>query len=457
MPIQEIALHEGQYEVATDPHRFKVICAGRRWGKSVLSRLIMLKWATETPGDYWIVGPTYDIVKKVHWDQGFKRELNTKAVKKWYESSPLTIELNNGSTIQLKSAENPDNLIGVHLSGLIIDEIAKLRNWHWLWSEALRPTLTDHRAPAIFISSPRGFNHFYDLYQMGKDGGNKNYKSWHFTSYDNPFVPKGEIDDVKEEIPLEKFTQEYLAEFTRYTGIIYKEFDEEKHVGWVDHEKGQRGIYLLGLDFATRGWVAAVLIYQDQDGYKVLDNYKEENLTAKEHAANIKEMVEKYQKPNLVKGYADPSGWADNQQLLGKNQKPMRWSLAEEYQQEGINIVRANNKVLGGINYVRQLFKSDKITIHPRCQDLIDELHDYQWKEQPEKLMMEKNLPEEPRKFNDHLVDSLRYALYSKSVPLKDLVPKPKWGEEQVIVFKPWNVREPEEKDTYNDKFTRKG
>lgn len=132
----------------------------------------MLKWATEKEGLYWIVAPTFQQGKDIHWLQGFKKEIPAKYVVKWNDSE-LSVDLwvidKNGdkvgkSRIQIKSAENPDRLKGVKLHGLIVDEIATMRNWNWIWQEALRPTLTDYRSPAIFISTPKGYNHFYDLF-----------------------------------------------------------------------------------------------------------------------------------------------------------------------------------------------------------------------------------------------------------------------------------------------------
>jgi hypothetical protein len=214
----QVPLNKWQKEVETDTHRFKVICAGRRSGKSVLSRMIILKWAIEKPGVYWIVSPNYKQSKMIHWSE-LQKEVPLKWVLKKNEVD-LAITLKNGSVIELKGAENPDSLRGSKLRGLVIDEIASIRNWDWLWQECLRPTLTDYEAPVIFISTPKGYNHFYDLYQQGQQ--DSIYKSWRFTSYDNPFIPKGEIDQAKTELTEDTFAQEYLADFRKYTGLVYK-------------------------------------------------------------------------------------------------------------------------------------------------------------------------------------------------------------------------------------------
>ena len=223
----EIRLSPWQTTVWNDQHRFRVVCAGRRSGKSVLSQLTVINWANQNEGKYWIVCPTYRQAKQIHWE-GLQHFVPQKLVEKKNEVE-LSITLKNGSVIELKGAENPDTLRGVKLRGLVIDEIASIRNWDWLWSEVLRPTLTDYEAPALFISTPKGYNHFFDLYQQGQAQSDI-HKSWRFTSYANPYIKKEELDNAKKELTEDTFQQECMAQFKRYTGLVYKEFDTDIHV-----------------------------------------------------------------------------------------------------------------------------------------------------------------------------------------------------------------------------------
>ncbi len=225
----KVVLSPWQLEVANDPHRFKVICAGRRSGKSVLARLTLLKWALTNIGTYYLVSPTYRQAKSIHWVE-LRKEVPREWIAKTNETE-LSITLKNGSVIELKGAENPDALRGVKLRGLVIDEIASIRNWDWLWSEVLRATLTDYTSPAIFISTPKGYNHFHEIFERGQQSGSGDgYKSWRFTSYDNPYISREEIDNAKKELTEDTFAQEYLADFRKYTGLVYKEFQREIHV-----------------------------------------------------------------------------------------------------------------------------------------------------------------------------------------------------------------------------------
>lgn len=298
----EIKLSRWQTEVWDDPHRFRVVCAGRRSGKSVLSQLQVLNWANTEVGTYWIVAPTYKQAKTIHWE-GIQHYVPQKLIAKKNEVE-LSIQLTNGSIIELKGAENPDTLRGVKLRGLVIDEIASIRNWDWLWSEVLRPTLTDYAAPAMFISTPKGYNHFYNLYQQGEQA-NSNYKSWRFTSYDNPYIPKEELDYAKTELTEDTFAQEYMADFRQHTGLAHKPWDRKIHL--IDSfdvpNEWNRG---RGFDFGDVHYTASVRFAIDNEDNWFLENcYLDNHKDTKQHAEAILAMD--YGLPFIPK-WGDPSG-----------------------------------------------------------------------------------------------------------------------------------------------------
>lgn len=298
----KVKLHEKQYDVAVDQHRFRIICAGRRWGKSVLARMIVLKWALEKPGIYWIVSPNYKQSKMIHW-RDIQNEIPQQVIQKKNEVE-LSITLKNGSVIELKGAENPDALRGVRLRGLVIDEIASIRNWDWLWSEVLRPTLTDFEAPGLFISTPKGYNHFFDLFQQGLQDNN-DYKSWRFTSYDNPYVPATEIDTAEKELTIDTFAQEYLADFRKFTGIAHKGWEREVNI--VDPfdvpREWQRG---RGFDYGSAHFTGSVRIAIDtDDNWFVESSYLDNKRNIEQHAQAI--LAEDYGLGTIV-SFGDPSG-----------------------------------------------------------------------------------------------------------------------------------------------------
>jgi len=297
----KVKLLPWQSEVAKDPHRFRVVCAGRRAGKSVLSRMIALKWATENTGLYWIVSPTYRQSKMIHW-----AELDKEIPKSWIakkNEQELSVLLKNGSKMELKGAENPDALRGVKLRGLVIDEIASIRGWEWLWGEVLRPTLTDYEAPAIFISTPKGYNHFHDLYELGQRGTGS-YKSWQFTTYDNPRIPRGEIERARGELTEDTFAQEYLADFRKATGLAFKSWDRRIHL-ISPFDVPDTWVAARGIDYGSAHPTASVRVRIDYDGNWFVDkSYRDSGRTIKEHADAIR--AQDY--GMFVPIWGDPSG-----------------------------------------------------------------------------------------------------------------------------------------------------
>lgn len=415
----EIHLSKWQTTVWDDPHRFKVIDAGRRSGKSVLAQLWTIQQAATTPGEYWIVAPTYRQAKQIHW-KGIQQLLPVAAVKSKNEVE-LSVTLKNGSTIALKGAENPDALRGVKLRGLVIDEIASIRNWDWLWSEVLRPTLTDYSAPALFISTPKGFNHFYEIYQLGQDK-KSNYASWRFTSYDNPYIPKEEIDNAKRELTEDTFYQEYMADFRKFTGLVYKEFDRSTHViepfpipdGWAIYR---------GLDFGSTNPTACLWIAVDtDDNWFIVGEHYATGQTIDYHAGVINAHNLSSRVANT---YGDPSG--------------AQW--INEFAQRGIYITPANKEigqafntwVTFGIDKVAQKLKSipghsvmsmvrpdraqserlPSLFIFSTCTNVIREFETYRWKEKSVTQAQDLNEPEQVEKANDHAMDALRYFAVS--------------------------------------------
>jgi len=439
--MAKIKLHKGQMEVATDKHRFKVICAGRRWGKSVLSRLIILKWAVEKQGVYFIVSPTYKQAKMIHW-RDMVKEVPSAWIKKKNEVE-LSITLQNGSIIELKGAENPDALRGVKLRGLVIDEIASIRNWEWLWSEVLRPTLTDYAAPAIFISTPKGFNHFYELYNVGQEDDSI-YRSWRFTSYDNPYIPSDEIDQSKKELTEDTFAQEYMADFRKYTGLVYKGFNREIHVlPHFDIPQSWR-VYRC-FDFgSTNPTVCLWVAVDNDDNWFVVDEYYRSGETLDTHSGVVNANA---LSKRVASSYGDPSG--------------AQW--IQEFQQRGIYITKANkeqgtsndNWVRLGINKVGERLKrtpghlvnmvqrpgigtdvhdmekgEPKLFVFARCKEAIREFETYRWKEKSVTQAQDLNEPDQPEKANDHAMDALRYFAVSHRRAPSTVAPK-QWDDSQ--------------------------
>ena len=231
--------HPSQGVVHTDMARFKVLSAGRRWGKTRLGVNECLDVATEG-GRAWWVSPTYK-TSAVGWRP--LRRLGSQIGAEVRRVDRQVI-LPGGGTVEVRSADNPDSLRGEGLDFVVLDECAFMTES--AWSEALRPALSDRLGKALFISTPKGHNFFWRLWQRGADGGD--WASWQFPTSDNPYIPATEIETARQELPERIFRQEYLAEFIDETGSIFRRITEAATATesgpLPDHQ------YAIGVDWA---------------------------------------------------------------------------------------------------------------------------------------------------------------------------------------------------------------
>jgi len=207
------SLHETQLEVFNDRHRFKILCAGRRWGKSRLaSYIVIIKALSKQDLVIWLVSPRYSQTLII-WRM-LKKFLPKDYIKDIKEGT-LSIELINGSTIWAKSGDDPNALVGEGLDFLVLDEAARVKPE--VWETSLQPALMDKKGGALFISTPVSKNWFYLLYIRGTQD-DKEYKSFHYTSYENPILDPEELDTRKTSMPELIYRQEILAEFVEGGG-----------------------------------------------------------------------------------------------------------------------------------------------------------------------------------------------------------------------------------------------
>jgi len=207
-------LHRGQRAIFDDPHRFKAVSAGRRFGKTKLGALMCFAVAAQR-GRAWWVAPTFGIAQ-IGWRM--MRQLAAQVPGVTIRESERMITLPTGGTVQIKSADNPDSLRGEGLDFVVLDECAFLKPE--TWTEVLRPALADKQGGALFISTPKGRNWFWNIHQRANYDAA--WKSFHFTSYDNPFVAKAELDATKEQLPERVYRQEILAEFLEDGGGVFR-------------------------------------------------------------------------------------------------------------------------------------------------------------------------------------------------------------------------------------------
>tara|TARA_E500000178_G_scaffold338055_1_gene377959 strand:- start:1115 stop:2371 length:1257 start_codon:yes stop_codon:yes gene_type:complete len=237
-----------QQTVFEDTTRFKIVAAGRRTGKSRLAAWLLIINALQAErGHVFYVAPTQGQARDIMWTMLL--ELAHPVVKGSHVNN-MQITLINGATISLKGADRPETMRGVSLKFLVLDEYADMKPS--VWETILRPALADQKGQALFIGTPMGRNHFYDLYQYGSLGDDETYKAWHFTSYDNPILDPEEIDTAKQSMSSYAFRQEFMASFEALGSEIFKE-------DWIQfsNEEPETGDYYIAVDLAGFADVAA--------------------------------------------------------------------------------------------------------------------------------------------------------------------------------------------------------
>ncbi len=256
----QVAIHRAKDK------RFRVVCTGRRFGKTYCLAGELLDWARKYGGDYGWVAPTYNVA-----DRGIEafRELGGDVIRVCGRA-PSRIEINDivgvpPTKIWFLSADNPDSIRGFGFRGLVIDEAASIPAdvWHYV----LRPTISQTFGWAVFVSTPKGRNWFYDLFTRGNDPAETDYASFTFPSKASPFFPPKEWEEAKRTLPEDVFKQEYMAEFLEdgagvFRGIDACLFDPSAGCGMQD--AGCARYVVIGCDIAKHtDWT--VLIAMDAE------------------------------------------------------------------------------------------------------------------------------------------------------------------------------------------------
>jgi PBSX family phage terminase large subunit len=391
-------LTPAQESIAIDTHRFRVVNCGRRFGKTVLAIEEIKGVAIANESRIAYIAPNFIQARDIAWSI-LKKQMESVIVTANEARLELTVRNMKGTTslILLRGWEAVESLRGQSFDFIVIDEIASMRNYHTGWEEVLRPTLTDRKGSVLFISTPKGFNHFYDLYI--KEASDTDYKSFHFTTYDNPHIPTEEIDKAKIEMTEDRFAQEYLADFRKTSGLVYKEFDRERHIYDPEKEKPTSvADRLCGVDFGYTNPAGILLIEKDTDGvyWVTQEFYEKEKSTA--------EIIEIAASFNARKYYPDPA-------------EPDRIREMKNY---GLNVRDVSKDKVAGINLVREMFKCNRIKISSHCLNFIWELETYHYPENRQ----DKNENEEPVKKDDHLCDCCRYIIYMQESGKKGRIAK---------------------------------
>lgn len=277
-----------QLDIHNSPSRFRVVKIGRRGGKTELAVNEIIKRSVEVPGLYWIVAPSYRQVKSIIWTR-LKAILRADSSWVYNENELSAVHEELGTKIELRGADNEDSLRGVGLHGAVLDECAMLKSN--VWPEIIRPMLADKQGWALFISTPRGRNWFYDIFTKGGSRTNSGWESWSYPTTINRYIPVEEVEQAKKDMSERLFQQEFLAEFLNDETGVFKRIMTCVVGSYAGAKEGR--FYVMGVDLAkTQDFT--VLCVMDSVTRAVVAFERFQDVSWKEQKLRIQELSRRY-------------------------------------------------------------------------------------------------------------------------------------------------------------------
>ncbi len=393
--------HIGQQKVLENEAREKILCCGRRWGKSDTCAYKVLLKALEPDKRIWIAAPNYEL-SKIVFDKTLlwlSKVLLTKNFKAQTRPFPV-IKIANGTIIEGKSCEAKVGMLGRATDLVILDEAAMVDEN--VWFQYIKPTTHERKAEVFYISTPRGLNWFYEKYlELGEN-------AYRFSSIDNPYFPfpnatkkqrQDEWERIKMTMPEMAFRQEHLAEFITEAGLVFRGVEDIIDDTLSEPEPGKG--YILGVDIARHDDFTALCVI-DRVTKKVvyIDRFKETD-----YPYQKEKILVCSQKYNNAKIIIDSTGMGDS---VAADLK--RFAFVEEYP------LYSHQKKQQLIDKLI-IYINEKLVRIPRNESLIKELKQYEVK------ILEKSGKyhySAPRSGNDDLVIAFALAVWGLLPNRKD-------------------------------------
>lgn len=364
----------------------------------------------------WYVAPTYRQAKQIAWRK--LKEIARPYIVGKPNETDLSLELTVGGRVALRGADNYDSLRGSGLDGLILDEYADIAPE--AWTEVLRPSLSDKLGRALFIGTPYGFNHFYDLFSEAR--AKQDWAAWQYTTLDGGNVPPQEIEAARHDMDEKTFRQEYEASFENIgSGKVYFAFDRNGNVAPVTFNPKLPLCWSLDFNIDPMSSVVAQI---DGDYVRVLEEIVIPDASTHDACSEFLARSRKYLDavrgdrigvvPVAVQVYGDASG--QNRQHAG----PSDWQIVREFFgrvsdrfRVSYHIRSANPAVRDRTNAVNAHLCNHagerRTVIDPRCRELIADLEQVTWKEDPHGNTLSKLDQSNPKR--THISDALGYLI----------------------------------------------
>ena len=386
-------LSQPQQTIAKDHSRFKVVVAGRRFGKTYLAIREICYQAKEPNREVFYITTSYRAAKMIVWKPLKAKLLDLRWIKKINESE-LSILLKNGTTISLKGAEDPDKLRGVSLDYVVIDEAAECK-LESLWGEICRPALADRQGGALFIGTPKGkSNPFYDLYTFARSA--EQWCAWQYTTAQGGFVTQQELDAARQDMSERQYNQEFNATFESFEQRVAWAFDRDSNVQPAPDTA--QDIIHIGMDFNRNPIVCAIAVQLDRETLHVVDEIQIFGSNTDEICDEIDNRY-----PNAkVFIYPDPSGSRQQTSSGGRSDHSILANRGYV-----VKAPRKHDPVRDRINAINARFRTatgeNHLFITPNCKNTINSCDKHTFKEGTQ-------VPDKDTG-HDHMFDALSYMV----------------------------------------------
>ena len=389
--LRLIEHHPAQKRVVKEASRFNVLACGRRFGKSVLGIDRILDPALDGYPVGWF-SPTYKMLSEIWRD--VRKTLTPITTNR--SEQEHRIELVTGGIVDMWSLDTPDVARGRKYKLIVIDEAAMVHDLGEAWNAVIRPTLTDYQGDAWFLSTPKGRNFFWELWQRGQDGSRPEYKSWQMPTLANPHIKPSEVESARRELPERIFQQEYLAQFLDDGGAVFRQVPLAA-TATVQDAAIEGHTYVFGVDWGKHEDFSVFSVIDTIDSSLVhLDRFNQIDYTVQ--TARLKALAERF-----------------NPRLIVAERNSMGEPLIEQLQRDGLSIhpfTTTNASKTAAIDALSLAFERGIITI-PNDPVLIGELQAYEMERLPSGLLRYSA----PSGMHDDCVMSLALAWSGCGVP----------------------------------------
>lgn len=382
---RNVKLFKAQFDAFNFTTQFAAAVAGVQSGKTFLGAHWAGKKMMEFPtGNGIIVAPTYKILQAATMRKLFEV---FPELQFCYKEQKGQIELPTGGIVYVRSADNPLGIEGITANWVWLDEGGMTSVLTWT---VLRSRVSMTGGQVLITTTPYNMGWLYtDFYLNWKNGIDPNLSFFTWKSIENPFYPIEFYNAEKKRLIPQEFARRYMGEFQKMTGLVW-DLPTEQIIEPLSKDI-KTDARIMGVDWGYKNPAAMAVVYVRDNCFYIQDEWKLDERTTDEIIQVGNNLMREHR---VTRTFPDPA-------------EPDR---IEEARRKGWPVYEADKDVFGGISHIQSLIREKRLFISNKCKATIDEFNSYHWLERKDETTPFKD---EPEKFNDHLCDAIRYAIYS--------------------------------------------